>query len=84
MSCGDAGFLGPGVGCSFLESNGHEVHESGDGADAVDRGGEFLCLGPGSGNPQDQVAGSFDQAGRSVQQPVAQGRRFGLGERAVQ
>lgn len=43
---------------------------SGDGADAVDRVGEFLCLGPGFGDPQDQVAGWFDQASRSVQQPV--------------
>ena len=84
MSCGDAGFHGPGVAAPSLGSNGHGVRGSGDGADAVDGGGEFLCPGPGLGDPQDQVAGSFDQAGRGVQQPVAKVPRFGLGERAVQ
>ena len=78
------GSTGPGVAAPSLGSNGHGVRGSGDGPDAVDGGGEFLCPGPGFGDPQDQVAGSFDQAGRGVQQPVAQGRRFGLGERAVQ
>lgn len=84
MSYGDAGFLGPGLATPSLGSIGQGPVGSGDGADSVDGGGEFLCPGPGFGNSQDQVAGSFDQTGRGVQQPVAQGRRFGLGQRAVQ
>ena len=70
MLCGDAGFLGPGLATRSLGSIGQGPAGSGDGADAVDRVGEFLCLGPGFGDPQDQVAGWFDQASRSVQQPV--------------
>jgi len=57
---------------------------SGDGADAVDGVGEFLCPGPGFGDPQDQAAGVFDQASRGVQKPAAQARPFGLGQRAIQ
>jgi hypothetical protein len=65
VSCGNAGFDGPGV--AAFPWGRTDTGSAGQGmADAVDGGGEFLCPGPGFGDPQDQVAGSFDQAGRSV------------------
>src|ERR1700722_19711184 len=80
----DAGFLGPGLATPSLGSIGQGPAGQGMARTRLTASANSCAQGQVFGDPQDQVAGSFDQASRSVQQPLAQGRRFGLGQRAVQ
>src|SRR5689334_16799255 len=57
---------------------------AGQRGEAIECGGEICCPGPGFGDTQPGSSGRAGEAGRDVQEAVAQFLRFRCGEVAVQ